>query len=158
MKLSREQKAYIAGFLDGDGSIHVRLKPNSTYRYRFQISPAIVFYQSEKEINHLKWLNRTIGRGYIRKRNDGIAEYILGDIKSIREMIKNLLPYLKLKQRQAKLMLEILERKEKIKKAKDFLELAKRIDLFQKINYSKKRIQNSSKVEKVLKEEKLLTP
>lgn len=49
MKLSSQQKAYIAGFLDGDGSIYVQLKPNPTYRYRFQVSPAIVFYQSEKE-------------------------------------------------------------------------------------------------------------
>jgi len=60
MKLSTQQKAYIAGFLDGDGSIHVRLKPNSTYRYRFQVSPAIVFYQSVKEVEHLKWLQDTI--------------------------------------------------------------------------------------------------
>ena len=44
MKLSKEEKAYIAGFLDGDGSIYVRIKPNSSYRYRFQISPAIVFW------------------------------------------------------------------------------------------------------------------
>jgi len=58
VKLSKEQRAYIAGFLDGDGSIYVRLKPNSTYRYRFQVSPAIVFYQSEKESNYLQWLQK----------------------------------------------------------------------------------------------------
>jgi intein-encoded DNA endonuclease-like protein len=158
MKLSKEEKAYIAGFLDGDGSIHVRLKPNLTYRYRFQVSPNIVFYQSEKENNHLKWLHKLIGKGYLRKRNDGIVEYILGDIESIRELIKNILPYLKLKQRQARLMLEILEIKQNIKSAMDFLKLAKKIDVFQKINYSKKRIQNSLEVEKVLKKERLLAP
>jgi intein-encoded DNA endonuclease-like protein len=158
MKLSKEEKAYIAGFLDGDGSIHVRLKPNSTYRYRFQVSPNIVFYQSEKETNYLKWLHKLIGRGYLRKRNDGIVEYILGDIESIGELIKNTLPYLKLKQRQARLMLEILEIKQNIKSAMDFLRLAKKIDVFQKINYSKKRIQNSLEVEKVLKKERLLAP
>ena len=158
MKLSKEEKAYIAGFLDGDGSIHVRLKPNSTYRYRFQVLPNIVFYQSEKETNHLKWLHKLIGKGYLRKRNDGIVEYILGDIESIRELVKNTLPYLKLKQRQARLMLEILEIKQNIKSAIDFLRLAKKIDVFQKINYSKKRIQNSLEVEKVLKRERLLAP
>jgi len=158
MKLSNQQKAYIAGFLDGDGSIYVRLKPNSTYRYQFQVSPAVVFYQSQKEKSHLHWLQKTIGIGYIRKRNDGIIEYIVGDIKSLKMLIKNLLPYLQLKQRQAKLMLEVLRLKEKIKSGKDFLRLAKRIDEFQKLNYSKKRIQNSSKVEKVLKEEGLLAP
>ena len=158
MKLSKEEKAYIAGFLDGDGSIHVRLKPNPTYRYRFQVAPAIVFYQSEKESDHLKWLQKMIGRGYLRERNDGIVEYILGDVNSIRELIKNLFPYLRLKQRQARLMLEILEVKQNIKSAMDFLRLAKKIDIFQKINYSKKRIQNSLEVEKILRKEGLLAP
>lgn len=158
MKLSKEEKSYIAGFLDGDGSIHVRLKPNLTYRYRFQVSPAIVFYQSEKESNHLKWLHKMIGKGYLRKRNDGIVEYVLGDVESIRELIKNLLPYLRLKRKQARLMLEVLEMKQKIKSATDFLRLAKQIDLFQKINYSKKRIQNSLEVEKVLRKKGLLAP
>jgi len=158
MKLSKEEKAYIAGFLDGDGSIHVRLKPNSTYRYRFQISPAIVFYQAEKEKNHLEWLNKLTGRGYLRKRNDGIIEYILGDVESIKDLIKNLIPYLRLKQRQANLMLDILEMKQKIKSAADFVRLAKKIDIFQEINYSKKRIQNSLEVEKTLRKEGLLAP
>ena len=158
MKLSEKEKAYIAGFLDGDGSIYVKLKPNSTYRYKFQVSPAIVFYQSKKENSHLEWLQKTISRGYVRERNDGIIEYIIGDVESLKELIKGLLPYLRLKQKQAKLMLEVLEMKAKIKSAEDFLKLAKKIDLFQRLNYSKKRIQNSIKVEKVLKKEKLLAP
>ncbi len=46
--LNQIQKSYIAGFLDGDGSIYVRLKPNRTYRYGFQVSPYIVLFQSQK--------------------------------------------------------------------------------------------------------------
>ena len=46
--ISSTQKAYIAGFLDGDGSIYVRMKPNSTYKYGFQISSYIVLFQSQK--------------------------------------------------------------------------------------------------------------
>jgi len=156
MKLSKEEKAYIAGFLDGDGSIYVKLKPNSTYRYKFQISPAIVFYQSQKEKDYLWWLRKKIGKGYLRERNDGIVEYIIGDVKSLRELIKDLLPHLRLKKKQAKLMLEVLRAKEKIKTPKEFLNLAKKIDLFQQINYSKKRIQNSARVKKVLEKEGLL--
>ena len=158
MKLSKEEIAYISGFLDGDGSIHVRLKPNSTYRYHFQVSPAVVFYQSEKESSYLQWLQKKINRGYLRKRNDGMMELVIGDVKSLRELIKSLLPYLKLKQQQARLMLEILEMKQKIRSALDFLKLAKKIDVFQRINYSKRRIQNSLEVEKVLRKEGLLAP
>ena len=158
MKLSKEEKAYIAGFLDGDGSIYVRIKPNSSYRYRFQISPAIVFFQSKKEIDYLKWLNKKICKGYLRERNDGIVEYIIGDMESIKELTKLLIPYLRLKQKQARLMLEILEMKKKIKSGMDFLKLVKKIDVFQKINYSKKRIRNSLEVEKILEKEGLLAP
>ena len=158
MKLSKEQSAYIAGFLDGDGSIYVRLKPNSSYRFYFQIAPAIVFYQSQKEMSHLEWLQKMIGRGYLRKRKDGIVEYILGDTESMKELIKNILPYLKLKQRQAKLMLEILRKKQEVNSATDFLRISKKIDLFREINYSKKRINDSLMVKKVLKKEGLLAP
>jgi len=158
MKLSKQLKSYIAGFLDGDGSIYVKIKPNITYRYKFQVSPAIVFFQSEKEGNHLKWLQKTIGRGYLRKRNDGIIEYIIGDVDSIRDLSEKLLPYLRIKKRQAELMIEILKIKPKVVTALDFLNLARKIDKFQQINYSKKRIQNSFVVEKVLKREGLLAP
>ena len=158
MRLSKEEKAYIAGFLDGDGSIHVRLKPNRTYRYRFQISPAVVFYQSAKEGDHLKWLNKLLGIGYIRKRNDGIVEFIVGDSDSIIALLCNLLPYLRLKKKQAELMLEIIKLRKSVGTAEDFLKIAQKIDLFQNINYSKKRIRNSLEVERTLRKERLLTP
>ncbi len=158
MRLSKEEKAYIAGFLDGDGSIHVRLKPNRTYRYRFQISPAVVFYQSAKEGDHLKRLNKLLGIGYIRKRNDGIVEFIVGDSDGIIVLLSNLLPYLRLKKKQAELMLEIIKLRKSVGTAKDFLRIAQKIDLFQKINYSKKRIRNSLEVERTLRKERLLTP
>ena len=158
MRLSKEEKAYIAGFLDGDGSIHVRLKPNRTYRYRFQISPAVVFYQSAKEGDHVKWLNKLLGIGYIRKRNDGIVEFIVGDSDSIIALLCNLLPYLRLKKKQAELMLEIIKLRKSVGTAEDFLKIAQKIDLFQNINYSKKRIRNSLEVERTLRKERLLTP
>ena len=158
MRLSKTDKAYIAGFLDGDGSIYVRLKPNLTYRFKYQISPALVFYQSKKEKLHLVWLKGLIKRGYIRDRNDGIVEYIIGDVDSIKKTVKEILPYLKLKRKQGELMLKILEVKKEIKTAKDFLRVARLIDKFQEINYSKKRTQNSKKVENTLKGEKLLAP
>ena len=46
--LSPIKKAYIAGFLDGDGSIYVRAKPNTSYRFGYQIALYIVFFQSAK--------------------------------------------------------------------------------------------------------------
>ena len=106
----------------------------------------------------MAWLKKLINRGYLRERNDGIVEYILGDAKSIIDLIEEILPYLKLKRKQAKLMLKVLKLREKVKSSKDFLRLAQEIDKFQKLNYSKKRIQNSLKVKESLIKEKLLAP
>ena len=158
MNLTNIQKSYIAGFLDGDGSIYVRLKPNSSYKYRFQVAPSIVFYQSTKAEKHLIWISKLIGRGYIRHRKDGITEYIIGDVRSIRELIMNILPYLKFKKKSAQLMLDILDHKEKVKTPKDFMKLSELVDKFEEYNYSKKRINKSDKVKSILKEEGLLTP
>ena len=138
--LSRIKRAYIAGFLDGDGSIYIRLKPNSDYRFGYQVSPNIVFYQSLKNLSFLAKIKRIIEEGYIRKRNDGVAEYVLGDKASMVSLIEQILPYLILKKKQAKLFLKILEKKEMIKSKKDFLKLAELIDNLEKLNYSKKRI------------------
>ena len=138
-KLTKLNASYIAGFLDGDGSIYVRLKPNETYRFRFQIAPNIVFYQSKKETKFLKRLKKIIGGGYIRFRNDGIAEYIIGDTQTMRDLIKQIKPYLVLKKAQADLLIQILNQKEKVRTKKGFLKLAKAIDLYKDLNYSKKR-------------------
>ena len=106
----------------------------------------------------MKQLRNLIDKGYIRKRKDGIIEYIIGDIESIKSLLENIKPYLKLKKKQANLILKVIGLKAKIRNAKDFLKLAKEIDKFQGLNYSKKRIQNSFQVEKVLKKEKFLAP
>jgi len=103
-------------------------------------------------------LKKLIKKGYIRERKDGIIEYIIGDEKSIIEILKRIKFYLRLKRKQANLMLKILEIKKDIESAKDFLDLAKKIDLFRDLNYSKKRKYDYFSVKKVLQREELLTP
>ncbi len=152
------EKAYIAGFLDGDGSVHIRLKPNETYRFGFQIVPSIVFYQSFKEINFLYDLKKLLNIGYIRERKDGMVEYIIGDTGSMLYLIDSILPYLILKEKQAKLLREIIFIKKSINSAEDFYLMCKKIDYFEKLNYSKKRKQNSQKVKEYLLKKGLLTP
>ena len=94
----------------------------------------------------------------MRQRNDGVAEYTIGDRESLLWLIDELTPYLRLKKPQAKLMKKILVMQKEVKSGKDFLRLSKEIDRFGEMNYSKKRIQNSLAVKKTLKKEGLLTP
>ena len=138
-KISSTTKAYLAGFMDGDGSIYVRLKPNPTYKYGFQVAPYIVFFQSSKNKINFEKVCSLINIGYIRERKDGIMEFIISKNEDIKKFLKIVKPYSIMKKEQVELMSKILDRKEKIKDRKDFQGLMKLIDRFRDLNYSKKR-------------------
>ncbi len=133
------QKAYIAGFLDGDGSIYVRLKPNSTYKYGFQVAPYVVLFQSQKSQKDFEKICSLIGLGYLRIRKDGILEYIISRKKAIYSFLKIVKPFVILKKEQINLTLKILNKKESVKNKNDFQKIMNLIDRFRKLNYSKKR-------------------
>ena len=137
--LSQTQKAYLAGFLDGDGSIYVRAKPNPTYRYGFLIAPYIVLFQSQKDKDNFSKVCALIGLGHLRERKDGILEYIVSKKDSIDEFLQIVKPYSILKREQVELMSKILKAKHKVQSKKDFAILIDLIDQFRELNYSKKR-------------------
>ncbi len=139
-KISSEKRAYLAGFLDGDGSIYVRMKPNKSYRFGFQIAPYIILFQSKKDEQNFKKLCSLIKKlGYMRERKDGILEYTIARKDSILEFLSIVKPYSILKKKQIVLMEKIFSQKEKVKTEKDFQKLADLIDEFRNLNYSKKR-------------------
>ena len=150
--------SYIAGFLDADGSIYVQLKKNSTYKYKFQIAPSVVFYQKETNDIGLPEIYGILALGYLRNRNDGMVELVINDRKSIRQLLVKTMPYLLLKTRQAKLMVKILDKMDQILTVKDFIDLAEYIDQFRELNYSKKRTIDAQVVKNHLREIGLLTP
>src|SRR3989338_289738 len=123
--LNQIQKAYLAGFLDGDGSIYVQAKPNPTYKYGFQVAPYIVLFQSQKDKENFAKICETIGFGYLRERKDGILEYIIGKADDIRGLIRELEPFLILKKDQAKLIIGILDAKTNVENEEDFKKLLK---------------------------------
>ena len=139
MKLSSTKRAYIAGFLDGDGSVYVRAKPNNTYRFGYQIAPSIILFQSQKSENALKELQSILNLGYIRRRNDGILELTINKIAEIKECIAIVKPFSLFKRKQLELMERIIKVKEKIEDENDFEALLKLVDTYRELNYSKKR-------------------
>jgi len=137
--LSSTYKAYLAGLLDGDGSIYVRVKPNPTYRYGFQIASYIVFFQSGKNKYNFGIIFSPLQLGRMRERKDGIIEYVINRKDSIIKLLKFVKPFLILKKKQADLLVKILEVKEKVKNKNDFQKLLNLIDGFRELNYSKRR-------------------
>ena len=141
--ITSQQQAYIAGFLDGDGSIYVQAKKNPTYRYGYQIAPYVVLFQSTKSESNFMQICNLIGLGHLRRRKDGISEYIIGRIDQLKEFLKLVEPFVILKRKQVALMLQILYQKEKIENKHDFEALLKLIDAFREFNYSKKRLKRT---------------
>ena len=139
MNISSTQRAYLAGFLDGDGSIYVRAKPNMTYRFGYQIAPSIVLFQSSKNKMFLQEIHRMINVGYIRERKDGVSELTINKLDDILLFMKMVKPFTKFKRRQAELLEKIISYKETIENKEDFAKLLKLVNAFSKINYSKKR-------------------
>lgn len=138
-KLSSITKSYLAGFIDGDGSIYVRLKPNKTYRYNFQVVSHVVLFQSQKNQKKFEKICSKINLGLLRVRKDGIMEYVISKDDNVREFLIQIKPFLILKKRQADLMLEIIAKRKKTRNEKDFQRLVELVNSLRDLNYSKKR-------------------
>ena len=131
--------AYIAGFLDGDGSIFFQIIPRKDYKQKFQIRTSIAFYQKTEFVWILEWLKEKFGVGYIRHRKTGISDYTIVKSKEVKRILLLLQPYVKLKKKQVELGLNIIDKINNKKSNKDFLEICKLVDKFKDLNYSKKR-------------------
>lgn len=150
-----ERLVYIAGFLDGDGCIMAQLVRRKGYVYGYQIRLSIVFYQKLQNINHLIWLKKYFKKGYIRKRNDGMVEYTIVGIKPVEEILTKLQSYLRLKRKQANLVLKIVKIPSK-PSVKQFLKYCQLVDQSAKYNYSKKRKVTTTSVQNYLVEHKII--
>ena len=137
--LTNLEKSYIAGFLDGDGCVMLQLVRRKDYIYGYQIRASIVFYQKTVNSEILNWLKDKLKYGYIRQRKDGMTEYTIVGKNYVVEIIKLLYPYLRLKKKHADVVLQIGKLWPKKFNPENLITLAKLVDKFQELNYSKKR-------------------
>jgi len=130
------------------------------YVLGYQIRASIVFYQKTQYKDFLFWLKKQLKDGYVRDRNDGMSEYTIVGYASVKRVLKLLLPYLKLKIRQAKLALKVIKQTPGGKRYTPelLLKLAKEVDQFAKLNYSKKRWRTALEVKEYLQTHDLLSP
>ena len=134
-----ETLAYIAGFLDGDGSIFFQIVKRPDYKLKFQIRSSIAFYQDTTQVNILEWLKEVFESGYIRHRKTGMSDYTIVESKKVKKILELLKPYVRLKKKQVELGIEILDKIKREKSKENFLEMCKLVDKFKELNYSKKR-------------------
>ena len=155
-RLTTEEKAYIAGFLDGDGSINAQIVQRNDYVLKFQIRVSVTFFQKTTRHWFLLQLQKQLNYGTLRKRPDGMSEYTIVGKESVKHCIRLLKPYLKLKKRHAVLILQIIKQLEKNQEPEAFVKLCEEVDKFEYLNDSKKRTVKSTTVRSLFLELGLL--
>lgn len=157
-RMSKEKLAYIAGFLDGDGCVMLQLVFRHDYVFGYQIRASIVFYQKTKHRQFLEWLKEELEVGYLRDRKDGMTEYTIVGPKPVAELLILLKPFLRLKKDHAVVALDVLSKLPHGRQITPaiLLRLAKKVDRFTELNYSKKRTNTSAVVHDFLVSKKLL--
>lgn len=152
--------AYIAGFLDGDGSVIFQLKPRPDYVYGFQIKVTVSFYQKQTNRSILEWLREQLEVGAVRDRVDGIGEYDIEGLAPASQVLELLKPYVVLKRdrvEEALRMIDVMELNPE-PSPEEFLEWAGWVESFQSLNYTKKRKYTRKDVYEVLVSKGYLDP
>ena len=106
---SNTDLAYIAGFLDGDGSLMLQIKKRKDGKVKIRFMATICFYQDTRHEKTLHWIREILGIGYISRRADGMSELRINGYIQVRDILKKLLPYIRFKAIQAKSLLEATE-------------------------------------------------
>ena len=150
----RIELAYIAGFLDGDGSLMLQLKKRSDSKRAIRFMATICFYQDTRHEKTLYWIKKVLGIGYISRRNDGMTELRINGYKQIRNILTSLLPYIRFKKLQTRALIKACEilSETKFQKLtqKQLIKLVDLILAIQSKNYVTKRKKTKSELRKIL--------
>ena len=106
---SKINLAYIAGFLDGDGSLMLQIKKRTDRKNQVRFMATICFYQDTRHEAPLYWIRDVLGIVYISRRNDGMSELRVNGYQRVKTILKALLPYIKFKKKQGVSLLKAVE-------------------------------------------------
>lgn len=153
-KMNKLDCAYIAGFLDGDGSLMLQIKKRSDSKKGWRFMSTICFYQDSRHDTPLSWIRKRLGIGYLSRRNDGMTELRINGYLQIRDILKVLLPFIQFKKNQAKALLKasaLLARKALIEfSLKERQKLLSWILIIQSNNYASRTKMTKEILQKVL--------
>src|ERR1017187_4237615 len=85
--------SYVAGFLDGDGSIHFQFVKQKEYRFGYYIRSSVSFSQSTSARSGLEQIQVLVGGGYLRDRGTGMSDLVLASRPLLQELLTAVEPY-----------------------------------------------------------------
>jgi hypothetical protein len=152
--MTEAELAYIAGFLDGDGSLMLQLKKRADSIKGVRFMATICLYQDTRHDAPLSWIRTRLKCGYVSQRNDGMTELRINGFSQVRETLEALQPYLRFKRKQAKLLIracKMLEQQTlRTMNPKDMRKIVDLLLLIQNENYMSKRRKTKEEMLQVL--------
>jgi len=137
--LKAEQASYLAGFLDGDGSIHFQLVRQREYKFGFYIRASMSLSQSTSARSGLENIQHMIGAGYIRDRGTGMSDLVITSRPVLQQILAKVEPFVIFKREHVRSARRLLERIRPRMKEQEFLQIAREVDAFATLNYSKSK-------------------
>jgi hypothetical protein len=133
-------KAYLAGFIDGDGAIMALLERHPAKRLGFRIRVWVKATQLRK--SDVSWLREDLAIGQIQAGH-GCWEWLVKDQSHARWLLEAVRPFVRVKARQVGIALAILERR--IDSIDDLAKVAELADALSLLNVrSRGRRQNTA--------------
>ena len=150
--------SYVAGFLDGDGSIHFQLVRQKEYRFGYYIRSSVSFAQSTVARQGLEYLQNLIGGGYLRDRGTGMSDLMITSRPLLLDLLWSVAPHVVFKQTHVERALWLLPQLDAVRDPEQFLRLAREVDAFATLNYSKTKRISAADVEQHLRSKGVLCP
>jgi hypothetical protein len=152
------EASYLAGFLDGDGSIHFQLIRQTGYRFGFYIRASVSLSQRTSAKHGLERIQTMLGAGYLRDRGTGMSDLVVTSRPVLIEILTAVEPYVIFKRRHVRRALEMLRCIRPRMEPEEFLRLAREVDRFAALNYSKSKRNSAADVEQHLRSMGVSTP
>ena len=152
------EASYLAGFLDGDGSIHFQFVRQNEYRFGFYIRASMSLSQSTSARAGLEHLQSLIGGGYLRDRGTGMSDLVVTSRPLLIEILTRIEPFVIFKKEHVGKALPLLERIRPGLTPKEFVSVAHEVDAFSSLNYSKTKRITAVDVEQHLRSKGWLDP
>ena len=150
---SSNDLAYIAGFLDGDGSIMLQIKKRLDTPRGYRFMATICLYQDSRHDQTLYWIKDTLGIGYVSKRNDLMTELRINGFLQVQTILTSLQPFIRFKSLQTAAMIKacmILTKGVNKLSKRDFSLLAELVLVIQNENYKAHRKKSKEEIHALL--------
>ncbi len=156
--LEASQASYLAGFLDGDGSIYFQLVRQNGYRFGYYIRASLSLPQSTPARHGLEHLQTIVGGGYLRDRGTGMSDLVVTSRPLLSDILIQVEPYVIFKREHVQAALRLLPQIRPGLSAEEFLRLAREADAFAALNHSKTKRITAADVERHLRGMGVLAP